>query len=307
MAETELQAAFSRFLESKPDLAAETFYNEPLRHHCTFQIGGEAEILCVPKTEGALRALLGFGPPEMRRTVLGCGSNVLFPDEGLPGLVIKLAGGLTDVTFTGDGTVAAGAGVQLSRLCLFALEQGLSGLEFAYGIPGSVGGAVYMNAGAYGGEIKDVLLSVRAVSLRDGSVYEYQASELDMRYRSTPFMQGEEIVTAARFRLTPGEKTEIEEKMRTLLGKRRASQPLELPSAGSTFKRPVGGYAAAMIDKCGLKGLTVGGAQVSKKHAGFVVNTGGATAADVTALIREIQKRVQAETGVLLEPEVEIL
>ncbi len=290
------------------DLDCEILFEEPLKNHCSFKIGGPAEALVIPKKEKALIAVLRYANENgIPLTVLGNGSNVLVRDEGVRGIVLKLAGGLTDLIYLGDNVIAAGAGLLLSKLCLFALEKGLAGLAFAYGIPGSVGGAVYMNAGAYGGEIKNVLLSVRTVSRRDGTVRELPAETLELSYRHTPFMTGEEIITAAYFRLTPGDRADIEEEMRTLLNKRKASQPLEFPSAGSTFKRPAQGYAAALIDGCGLKGLSAGGAEVSTKHAGFVINKGGATCADVLALMAKIKETVLSETGTELEAEVELL
>ena len=290
------------------DLDAGLLFEEPLKDHCSFRIGGPAEALVIPKNEKALIAAIRFARENGERlTVLGNGSNVLVSDDGVRGIVVKLAGGLTDLIYLGEGVIAAGAGVSLTRLCLFALEKDLSGLEFAYGIPGSVGGAVYMNAGAYGGEIKNALMSVRVVSLADGGVREIPAYGLDMRYRHTPFMDKKDVITAAYFRLTPGDKERIGGEMRELLQRRKASQPLEYPSAGSTFKRPKDGYAAALIDRCGLKGFSVGGAAVSTKHAGFVLNMGGATCRDVLALMDEIKKKVLAETGTELEPEVEVL
>ena len=203
-------------------------------------------------------------------------------------------------------TILAEAGASLARVADFACRQGLAGLEFAHGIPGSVGGGVAMNAGAYGGELKDVLESVEFIG-EDGAIRSLPAGELQLSYRHSAFSDTSRLITGAVFRLTPGDGVSIRAKMRELIEKRRASQPLDVPSAGSTFKRPAGGYAAAMIDRCGLKGLSVGGAMVSTKHAGFVVNTGGATYADVTALIREIQKRVFEAEGVMLEPEVKII
>ncbi|MBQ7687698.1 MAG: UDP-N-acetylmuramate dehydrogenase [Clostridia bacterium] len=298
-------ALFEAFAKT---LEAEVLTEEPLKNHCSFKIGGPAERLVIPKKESAVIQTVQFARENnVPLTVLGNGSNVLIRDEGLRGIVLKLAGGLCSLAHTGDGTISAGAGLSLKKLCMFAEERSLTGLEFAYGIPGSVGGAVYMNAGAYGGEIKNVLAGVRTVSLTDGSVREYPAGQLSLSYRHTPFMETKEIITAAHFRLTPGDKDAITQQMRTLLAKRKASQPLEYPSAGSTFKRPQVGYAAAMIEQCGLKGLRVGGAEVSRKHAGFVLNTDNASFEDVRKLMEQIQSRVFAETGVMLEPEVEIL
>ena len=200
----------------------------------------------------------------------------------------------------------AGAGISLAKLAVFAAEAGLSGLEFAHGIPGSLGGAVFMNAGAYGGEMKDVLESAE-IALPDGTLREVPAEELELSYRHSALEGSGALVTAATVKLTPAEPEAIRARMRELMEKRRASQPLDMPSAGSTFKRPVGGYAAALIDQAGLKGFAIGGAQVSEKHAGFVINRGGATFDDVLRLMEHIQKTVLEKSGVRLAPEVRIL
>ena len=290
------------------DEACEILAEEPLKNHCSFKIGGPAEVLFVPKNEKALIAAIRYcNENSVRLTILGNGSNVLISDAGLRGVVAKLMGGLGDLIYLGDNVIAAGAGVSLKKVCTLAKEKSLTGLEFAYGIPGSVGGAVYMNAGAYGGELKNVLLSVRSVSLDDGSVEETPIKDMEFAYRNTPFMKNRRVVTAAYFKLEPGDPEAITARMNELMAKRKASQPLEYPSAGSTFKRPPVGYAAAHIDECGLKGCRVGGAEVSTKHAGFVLNTENATFADVRALMAHIQKTVLEKDGVLLEPEVEIL
>lgn len=197
--------------------------------------------------------------------------------------------------------------MSLTRLCNFAKEHSLTGLEFAYGIPGSVGGAVYMNAGAYGGEIKDVLYSVRSMNKEGGDITETPSADIEISYRNTPFMKNDRIITSAFFKLQEGDIQEITAKMEELMGKRKNSQPLEYPSAGSTFKRPATGYAAALIDQSGLKGTSVGGAEVSTKHAGFVINKGGATFKDVTALMEIIRTTVYEKHGIELHPEVEIL
>ncbi|MBR0537893.1 MAG: UDP-N-acetylmuramate dehydrogenase, partial [Clostridia bacterium] len=237
----------------------------------------------------------------------GNGSNVLISDDGIRGVVIKLMGGLTALEMRPDGRIWCEAGVPLKRLCTFALENDLTGLEFAYGIPGSVGGAVYMNAGAYGGEIKDVLQAVRLLDIADGRIFEKPASELKMAYRNTPFTDKKHVIIGAYFSLETGNRNAIREKMEELLGRRKASQPLNFPSAGSTFKRPAGAYAAALIDGCGLKGFGVGGAKVSEKHAGFVINAGGATCRDVRELMAEIKHIVYEKEGFVLEPEVELI
>lgn len=302
---TELQNKFSVFSQT-PD--CEVCFDEPLKKHCTFRIGGNAEILIVPKTEAVLSAVVRFAAENTCPLhVLGNGSNVLISDDGLRGITVKLINGLTGLRLCDDGLIFCEAGVPLKRLCTFALENSLTGLEFAYGIPGSAGGALYMNAGAYGGEIRSVLHSVRSIDPVTGEAEDTPLPALIYEYRNTSFMKNGRIITGAYFRLTPGDKSAIEEQMETLMSKRKASQPLEFPSAGSTFKRPAVGYAAAHIDECGLKGTTVGGAAVSTKHAGFVINTGSATFDDVTGLMELIRKTVYEKHGVLLEPEVEIL
>ena len=273
--------------------------NAPLREYCSMRVGGPARLAAFPETAEELAALLRAGG---RRVVLGGGSNVLFPDEGYDGTVIfttRLCG------LTADGCMlSAQAGVPLSAAARRALECGLGGL--AFGIPGTVGGGVYMNAGAYGGQIADCL--VRATLLdAAGEPRVVPASELALGYRSSALMDGDWTLLSADFALVPAPPEEIRAEMERNMQARREKQPLEYPSCGSTFKRPPGQYAGALIERCGLKGCTVGGAQVSEKHAGFVVNRGDATSADVRALIAHIQRVVAEKTGVLLECEVRII
>lgn len=282
-------------------------WDEPMKNHTSFKIGGPAAALCAPKDRQQLRELVGFVQREgVDSWYIGNGSNLLVSDEGLNGVAILL-----DSSFDGeielDGTVLlAPAGKKLSAVCAAACAAGLTGLEFAYGIPGSVGGAVYMNAGAYGGEMKDRLLWVEYLA-PTGEIVRLQQEQLSLSYRHSRFMeegmQGSCIVRAA-FGLQRGEKAAIQSEMDRILNQRRQKQPLEYPSAGSTFKRPQGAFAAQLIDECGLKGFTVGGAQVSEKHAGFVINTGKATCADVLELTRQVRECVQEKTGYLLELEV---
>ena len=282
-------------------------WDEPMKNHTSFKIGGPAAALCAPKDRRQLRELVGFVQREgVDSWYIGNGSNLLVSDEGLNGIAILL-----DSSFDGeielDGTVLlAPAGKKLSAVCAAACAAGLTGLEFAYGIPGSVGGAVYMNAGAYGGEMKDRLLWVEYLA-PTGEIVRLEQEQLSLSYRHSRFMeegmQGSCIVRAA-FGLQRGEKAAIQSEMERILNQRRQKQPLEYPSAGSTFKRPQGAFAAQLIDECGLKGFTVGGAQVSEKHAGFVINTGKATCADVLELTRQVQECVQEKTGYLLELEV---
>lgn len=282
-------------------------WDEPMKNHTSFKIGGPAAALCAPKDRQQLRELVGFVQREgVDSWYIGNGSNLLVSDAGLNGIAILL-----DSSFDGeielDGTVLlAPAGKKLSAVCAAACAAGLTGLEFAYGIPGSVGGAVYMNAGAYGGEMKDRLLWVEYLA-PTGEIVRLEQEQLSLSYRHSRFMeegmQGSCIVRAA-FGLQRGEKAAIQSEMDRILNQRRQKQPLEYPSAGSTFKRPQGAFAAQLIDKCGLKGFTVGGAQVSEKHAGFVINTGKATCADVLELTRQVRECVQEKTGHLLELEV---
>lgn len=282
-------------------------WDEPMKNHTSFKIGGPAAALCVPKDRRQLRELVGFVQREgVDSWYIGNGSNLLVSDEGLNGVAILLDSGF-DGEIEVDGTVLlAPAGKKLSAVCAAACAAGLTGLEFAYGIPGSVGGAVYMNAGAYGGEMKDRLLWVEYLA-PTGEIVRLEQEQLSLSYRHSRFMEegmeGSCIVRAA-FGLQRGEKAAIQSEMDRILNQRRQKQPLEYPSAGSTFKRPQGAFAAQLIDKCGLKGFTVGGAQVSEKHAGFVINTGKATCADVLELTRQVRECVQEKTGYLLELEV---
>ncbi|MDL2233504.1 UDP-N-acetylmuramate dehydrogenase [Ruminococcaceae bacterium OttesenSCG-928-L11] len=279
----------------------------PLSTKCTFKIGGPAAFYLEPATEQALaRIVAACHEHAVPCLVLGKGSNVLFSDDGFHGVVIGLGELFSAIALLDDTTVFCQSGASLSRLCCFARDHGLAGLEFAYGIPGSVGGAVYMNAGAYGGEIADCILRATHIDA-DGTPGTLEREALALSYRHSAYSGGNRVITGAVFRLAPGDREEIAAKMADYMNRRRTKQPLDLPSAGSTFKRPEGAYASALIDQCGLKGRSVGGAQVSEKHAGFVVNTGGATCADVEALIAEVVREVQAKTGFLLEPEVRII
>lgn len=281
---------------------------EPMSRHTSFHIGGPARRMAFPATGAQMVLLMSFAEEcGARPLVIGKGTNLLCPDEGLDRLVVETSGLSRLELGTEPDTVLAEAGVSLARLADFACKAGLTGLEFAHGIPGSVGGGVCMNAGAYGGEMKQVVSGVSVLFPEEGVKF-LSGEEMDFGYRHSLLTDHPEaVVLHALFRLTPGDPEAIREQMRDLASRRKASQPLEWPSAGSTFKRPEGYFAGTLIDQCGLKGLTVGGAQVSEKHAGFVINRGGATCADVEALIRQIQERVQEQAGVRLEPEVKIL
>ena len=283
--------------------------DEPMSRHTSFRVGGPAKRMAFPDRGEQLVLLLDQAERlGARPLVIGNGTNLLAPDEGLDRLVIDTSTGM-DRLEAGDasGTVTAEAGVSLARLADFACRQGLTGLEFAHGIPGTVGGAVCMNAGAYGGEMAQVVSEVSAL-FPEAGIRTLSGADLAFGYRRSFLTEySDAVVLRAVFRLIDGDPDAIRASMRELMEKRRASQPLEWPSAGSTFKRPEGHFAGTLIDQCGLKGLTVGGAQVSEKHAGFVINRGGATAADVEALIRKIQSAVLEQTGVALEPEVKII
>ena len=280
--------------------------NEPMSKHTTFRIGGPAALMALPKTAGEAKTAvktareLGIEP-----FFLGNGSNLLVADEGYPGFIIKLTWDFDGIREVNRG-LEAGSAVLLSRLSNALVGRGLTGLEFAGGIPGSVGGAVTMNAGAYGGEMAQVLESVTFLD-EAGEVCTLPVSECGFGYRKSIFSQRKCLVLRARFRLEQGDGYAIKARMDELTAKRREKQPIDLPSAGSMFKRPPGHFAAALIDQCGLKGLSVGGAQVSAKHAGFVVNRGGATCADVLELVDRVKEEVLRQTGVELEMEVKVL
>ena len=290
-----------------PDL--EMTAEEPMSRHTSFRIGGPARRMAFPKRPEQVVLLVDFARQcGARPLVIGNGTNLLCPDRGLDRLVIDLSAGLTELEEGQEsGTIRAACGVSLARLASFACDLGLTGLEFAHGIPGTLGGALAMNAGAYGGEMCQVVERVH-VLFPDEGIRLLTGEEMDFRYRGSLLTDRPDAVALdAVVRLAPGDKESIRAQMRELMGRRKASQPLEYPSAGSTFKRPMGHFAGTLIDQCGLKGLTVGGAQVSEKHAGFVINRGGATCADVLALMEQVRRRVLDATGVTLEPEVRIV
>ena len=285
--------------------------NEPMSRHTSFRIGGPARLMALPKSAAqAKAAVLAAREANILPFFLGNGSNLLVPDEGVERFLIQPAGRYSadplNRVWEENGQLCAGGGVSLAVLANAAQGRALTGLEFASGIPGSVGGAVVMNAGAYGGEMAQVLVSVTALDL-DGSIQTIPAESCGLGYRRSVFSDGQRLVLEARFQLSSGDPSAIRARMDELAARRKEKQPLEYPSAGSMFKRPEGYFAAALIDQCGLKGFAVGGAQVSEKHAGFVVNRGGATCADVLELVRQVQARVQEQTGVALEMEVKVL
>lgn len=283
--------------------------NEPMRAHCSFRTGGPVRALAYPSDLSSLTKLCCIlKEHELAPLMLGNCTNIVFPDEGMSEVFAICTEKLTKLFLLPDGAIYAECGVPLSRLAAFAQQNGLAGLEFASGIPGSVGGGVMMNAGAYGGELKDAVESVVCYYLPEQRLYEVTAEKCQFGYRDSFFkkLPGNVIISAV-FRLHEGDKDEIAVKMRELNERRRDKQPLDLPSAGSAFKRPEGHYAAALIDEAGLKGFSVGGAQVSEKHAGFIVNTGNATSADIHELMKQVRKRVYDNSNVLLEPEIILL
>lgn len=278
--------------------------DEPMSRHTTFKIGGPAELLAMPSSADMLRQLLQkCRELDIPVTAVGRGSNLLVSDSGIGGCVVCLGANFSNIRRE-DGLVVCSAGTSLTELCRYALANGLTGLEFAYGIPGSVGGAVYMNAGAYGGELKDAIVFSRHLT-PEGELVTLGAEQLGFGYRRSVYSEMPGcIIVEAGFRLLPGDPEAIRARMDDLMGRRRAKQPVELPSAGSVFKRPEGAFAGALIEECGLKGRAVGGAVVSEKHAGFIVNTGGATCRDVETLVRLIQDEVREKTGFALECEI---
>ena len=281
--------------------------NEPMRLHTSFRVGGPADVMFAPAGEEelslALKHAKRLGCPC---TVIGNGSNLLVKDGGIRGLVIRLSDAFSETRFEG-GDVFVSPGQSLARLSQMAMERGLTGLEFASGIPGSVGGAMAMNAGAYQGEMKQVTQGARLMDPVSGQVLSCTEEELCLGYRESRMLKTGEIVTRVHLRLQPGDKTEILAKMEDFNARRRDKQPLNYPSAGSTFKRPEGKFAGALIEGAGLKGTRVGGAQVSAKHAGFIINAGGATARDILDLIALVQEKVLKDSGVKLETEVRVL
>ena len=280
---------------------------EPLSKHTSFRIGGPAELMAFPRTEAELSvALRAAAEAEITPVLLGAGTNVLAPDEGKRGLIICTRDCLVGMERLDETSISVMAGVPMARAALFARDQGLGGMEFAHGIPGTVGGGIFMNAGAYGGELRQIAEKTRVMDF-NGEIREYIGEEQGFGYRTSAFQSIPCVIIQTEFRLVPEDRAVITSRIQELNARRRASQPLELPSAGSTFKRPKGGYAAALIEQAGLKGQGVGGARVSSKHAGFVVNIGGATEKDVLATIEMIRNRVYETSGIVLEPEVKQL
>lgn len=299
-------SGYGKIFDLCEKIGCEYITDAMLKDYTSFKIGGVADIMVFPDKVCKLSEIVNYtfqnGIPSF---VIGKGSNLLASDNGFKGVVINTCK-LDSIKLVDETTIVCQSGISLSRLCRFALENSLTGLEFAFGIPGTAGGAAYMNAGAYGGEMKDVLVSCEHV-LPNGETATFSADELKLGYRHSVYSDSDLVITSLTLKLNKGNSEEIKAKMDELMSKRRDKQPLEYPSAGSTFKRPEGYFAGALIEQCHLKGYTVGGAQVSEKHAGFVINKGGATSDDVLAVIEHCRDTVFNETGVTLEPEVKII
>lgn len=298
MISTTVVKALERFLP-----AENIYINEPMNKHTTFRIGGEADCFLQIENAEQLRGIQGYLQQlEIPYFVLGNGSNILISDKGFPGVILEIADKMSDIRIE-DNCLIAQAGALMSKIARVAYENGLTGFEFAAGIPGTIGGGVVMNAGAYGGELKHVVIAVKVLD-KEGNLLELDNETMEFGYRTSAIKNHPFIVTEVRIQLQPGEKAIIKETMDDLAAKRREKQPLEYPSAGSTFKRPEGYFAGKLIMDAGLRGYQVGDAQVSEKHCGFVINKGTATAAEVKQLMSHVQAEVKSQFGVDLEPEV---
>lgn len=304
MTDSHIKDTFCAMAES---CGCTVLFDEPMSRHTTFKIGGPAEIFVEAKSVENLKCLVSAAiESKIKYILLGNGSNILVSDKGIEGAVITLGGDFKSIELVSPCSIACGAGVTLAKLSSFALENSLEGLEFAWGIPGTVGGAVFMNAGAYGGEIKDVLASCRHMT-KDGQIVTLTGEEFRFGYRSSVYKEEGLTVLDCVFDLKKGSKEEIKSRMTDFMNRRTEKQPLEYPSGGSVFKRPKGNFAGTLIEQCGLKGASVGGACVSEKHAGFIINKGGATCQDVCRLIELVQKTVKEKTGYELERELIII
>lgn len=298
---------FDKIFEYAAGIGCKAERDVPMSKYTTFRIGGNASVMLTPLNDEQLVSIIKECKKEnIKPFILGNGSNMLISDDGLKTVVINMCRPEPSIELVNGDTIICDSGMTMSKVCNFALDNGLTGLEFAFGIPGSAGGAAYMNAGAYGGEMKDVLIECRHID-SDGNLGSLKGEELGLSYRTSAYEHNGYIITTLVMKLKKGDKAEIKAKMQELLQRRKDKQPLEYPSAGSTFKRPVGYFAGGLIEECGLKGCSVGGAQVSEKHAGFIINKGGATAQDVLDLIKYVQDRVYEERGIHLEPEVRLI
>jgi UDP-N-acetylmuramate dehydrogenase len=306
-----LSAAIEAVKKQLPEIKLRL--DEPMKNHTSFKIGGTVSAMFFPASQAELARLCCLlSDVQCKPLIMGNGTNLLVEDGVLELLVIKTNGGMGSIALTGENEITAESGALLSKLAVFAQKHGLAGFEFAHGIPGTLGGAVSMNAGAYGGEIRDVVASTTAIDAGAGSSSwsgpnVLRGEEQEFSYRHSRFSDTDSVLLSSVLKLKPGQPEEIKARMDELSSKRCASQPLNLPSAGSTFKRPKNGYAAALIEQAGLKGYSVGGAQVSEKHSGFVVNTGGASFSDVMAVMEHVREEVLRQFGTELEPEVKII
>lgn len=295
-----------RIIDLAKQLGCNYAENEPMSAHTSFKIGGPAKLVVYPKSSDDISAFVkACNEQNIRYMAVGNGSNLLVDDDGIDAVIIMIGSDFADVKLIDDTTIFAQAGASLMKVCRFALEHSLSGLEFAYGIPGSCGGAAFMNAGAYGGEMKDVLYKCEHID-KNGDCGELEGDDIDLSYRHSAYYSNGCIVTGLYMKLKKGNSDDIKAKMDDLIGRRKDKQPLEYPSAGSTFKRPEGYFAGALIEECGLKGKTVGGAQVSEKHSGFVINVGGASCKDVMELCKFVSDTVYSEKGVRMEMEIRV-
>lgn len=295
-----------KIIQKAREYGCSVLLDESLSKHTTFKIGGPCKAFISINSSDSLSKLVKIADAEnYPYFVLGKGSNLLFDDRGFNGIIFHLGSDFSGIKLKDDTTISAEAGCSLMNVCRFAYENGLGGLEFAFGIPGSVGGAVYMNAGAYGGEIRDVLISAKAFD--KNKVKEFEAEDMNLSYRHSVFQENGFVITEAVFKLVKKDKSEIKALMDDYLNRRKEKQPLEFPNGGSTFKRPTGQFAGKLIQDSGLRGFSVGDAQVSNKHCGFVINKGNATFEDVTTLIQKVQETVKEKTGFFLECEVEII
>ena len=295
-----------QLLKTLKELNIKFIENEPMANRTTFKVGGNARVMAFPKSEEEIIAIINScNDNSVRFIAVGNGSNLLVSDNGIDACVICLGKDFSEIRLIDDETVFAESGASLMKLCRFALENGLSGLEFGYGIPGSCGGAAFMNAGAYGGEMKDALVKCTHIT-ENGERGELSGDALELSYRKSAYSSNGFVITGLYLKLKKGNREEIKAKMEELIQRRRDKQPLEYPSAGSTFKRPPGYFAGALIEECGLKGKSVGGAQVSEKHAGFVINKGGATCDDILQLCKICSDEVYKQKGVRLEMEIRV-
>lgn len=295
--------AYDEFLSFCDSTACRYSKSALLSNYTTFRIGGKADVMIFPDTVEELSSAIKYiSENGLRYMTIGKGSNLLFSDEGYKGIIINLVD-LDKFEMLDETTIRCQSGASLARLCRFAFDNSLSGLEFAFGIPGSVGGAAFMNAGAYGGEMKNVIVSCEHITA-DGAIEAFSGDELEYGYRHSVYSDKNFVISSVILKLEKGEQPDIKAQMDVLLSKRKEKQPLEFPSAGSTFKRPEGYFAGALIEQSGLKGFSVGGARVSEKHAGFVINFNNASCKDVLGVIEHCKKTVYENSGVILEPEV---